>query len=207
MYSRQLNEGKDINRHIFVLPWWVVFLHLWIFAWVVSGPSWSPPPPWPSSSPAPRNAESSAEDAWPFCLNAPAHKGFIESKIIVTTKLEIAIKYIHVWWFYRHKHQYNSGTLNISLPTSPSSLICDSSVSRVIHCSLYISARRWACFRSSCNAWWNRVTQTGSLKNCNKHPKTKRDLILYIMGRWFFSVFHNTDFFKTTSIYMFFCFR
>lgn len=112
-----------------------------------------------------------------------------------------------VWWFYRHKHQYNSGTLNISLPTSPSSLICDSSVSRVIHCSLYISARRWACFRSSCNAWWNRVTQTGSLKNCNKHPKTKRDLILYIMGRWFFSVFHNTDFFKTTSIYMFFCFR
>lgn len=62
-------------------------------------------------------------------------------------------------------------TLNISLPTSPSSLIWASSVSKVIHCSLYISASRWACFRSSCIAWWNGLKLRRNYKKLNKHSR------------------------------------
>lgn len=54
--------------------------------------------------------------------------------------------------FYRQNHQ-TIFTLKISLPASLSSLIWASAVSREIHCSLYISARRWACFISSFIAW------------------------------------------------------
>ena len=135
-----------LQNHRNCLPWEAVFLHLWISVWGASGPSWSPPPPWPSSSPVPHSAESAAEVAWPFFLNAPAHMKPIIRKI-KNNQSEMCIN------FHRYNYHSKFSTLNISLPTSPSSRIWDSSVSRVIHCSLYISARRWACFRSSCSAW------------------------------------------------------
>lgn len=52
-----------------------------------------------------------------------------------------------------------SGTWNISLVTSPSSLTLASSDSKVIHCSLYISARRWDCFSLSCSTWWKQTSR------------------------------------------------
>lgn len=64
---------KTLVDYKVLLPWGVVFPRLWISVWGAWDLSWSPPPPWPSSSPAPHSAASSAEDAWPFCLNAPAH--------------------------------------------------------------------------------------------------------------------------------------
>lgn len=52
-----------------------------------------------------------------------------------------------------------SSTWNMSLVMSPSSLTLASSDSKLIHWSLYISARRWDCFSLSCSTWWKQTTR------------------------------------------------
>lgn len=61
-----------------------------------------------------------------------------------------------VWLSLPRTRPSTGGTLKSSRLTSLSSLTWASSLSRATHCSLYISAKWWACFNFSCVICWNK---------------------------------------------------